>query len=50
MEESRNYNNNERVAVVTGFSKGTGKAIAIESANARYSVVINTKDETEIYT
>jgi short-subunit dehydrogenase len=48
MKETRSYNNSERVAVVTGSSKGIGKATAIEFANARYSVVINARDETEL--
>lgn len=48
MKETRSYNNNERVAVVTGSSKGIGKATAIEFANARYSVVTNARDETEL--
>jgi glucose 1-dehydrogenase len=49
MEEKRTYNNNERrVAVVTGSSKGIGKAIATEFANAGYSVVINARDESEL--
>jgi NADP-dependent 3-hydroxy acid dehydrogenase YdfG len=36
MQEKRNYssNNERRVAVVTGSSKGIGKAIAMEFANA----------------
>jgi NAD(P)-dependent dehydrogenase (short-subunit alcohol dehydrogenase family) len=29
------------VAVITGSGKGIGKAIAMESANAGYSVMIN---------
>jgi glucose 1-dehydrogenase len=33
--ESRNYRNKDRIAVVTGSSKGIGKAIAMEFANAR---------------
>jgi NAD(P)-dependent dehydrogenase (short-subunit alcohol dehydrogenase family) len=33
--ESRNYSNKDRIAVVTGSSKGIGKAIAMEFANAR---------------
>ena len=50
-EKSNNANNddnNERVAVVTGSSKGIGKAIATEFANAGYSVVINARDEAEL--
>jgi glucose 1-dehydrogenase len=51
MQEKGNYssNNNERrVAVVTGSSKGIGKAIAMEFANAGYSVVINARNEEEL--
>ena len=50
LEEKRNYNSNksERVAVVTGSSKGIGKAIAKQFANAGYSVVINTRNEEEL--
>jgi glucose 1-dehydrogenase len=50
MEEKRNYssNNRRRVAVVTGSSKGIGKAIATEFANAGYSVVINARNEEEL--
>jgi NAD(P)-dependent dehydrogenase (short-subunit alcohol dehydrogenase family) len=45
LEEKRNYNSNksERVAVVTGSSKGIRKAIAKQFANAGYSVVINAR-------
>jgi NAD(P)-dependent dehydrogenase (short-subunit alcohol dehydrogenase family) len=32
---------NNKVAIVTGSSKGIGKAIATEFAKAGYSVVIN---------
>ena len=50
MEEKRNYSNSNgrRVAVVTGSSKGIGKAIAIEFANAGYSVVINARNKAEL--
>jgi NAD(P)-dependent dehydrogenase (short-subunit alcohol dehydrogenase family) len=50
MKEKRNYssNNRRRVAVVTGSSKGIGKAIATEFANAGYSVVINARNEAEL--
>jgi 3-oxoacyl-[acyl-carrier protein] reductase len=50
LEEKRNYssNNSERVAVVTGSSRGIGKAIATEFANAGYSVVINARNEEEL--
>ena len=50
MEEKRNTNNNNkgRVVVVTGSSRGIGKAIAAEFANAGYSVVINARSEEEL--
>jgi glucose 1-dehydrogenase len=48
MNEVRNYSNKERVAVVTGSSKGIGKAIAMEFAKAGYSVVINARNEEEL--
>jgi NAD(P)-dependent dehydrogenase (short-subunit alcohol dehydrogenase family) len=50
MEEKRNTNNNNkgRVVVVTGSSRGIGKAIAAEFANAGYSVVINARTEEEL--
>lgn len=38
----------ERVAVITGSSKGIGKAIAIEFANKGYKVVLNSRDEAEL--
>jgi glucose 1-dehydrogenase len=37
-----------KVAIVTGSSKGIGKAIATEFARAGYSVVINSRDEEEL--
>lgn len=43
-----NNNNERRVAVVTGSSKGIGKAIAIEFTKAGYSVVINARNEAEL--
>ena len=49
MKEESNYNNNDgRVAVVTGSSKGIGKAIAREFANAGYFIVLNARDEGEL--
>jgi short-subunit dehydrogenase len=51
MEEKRSYSNNNngrRVSVVTGSSKGIGKAIATEFANSGYSVVINARNEEEL--
>jgi len=50
MQEKSNFSsdNERRVAVVTGSSKGIGKAIASEFANAGYSVVINARNEEEL--
>ena len=50
MQEKGNYssNNGRRVAVVTGSSKGIGKAIAMEFANAGYSLIINARNEEEL--
>src|ERR687894_2907416 len=43
-----NQDESERVAVITGSSKGIGKAIAIEFANKGYRVVLNARDEGEL--
>src|SRR5919205_243060 len=50
MQKKGNFssNNERRVAVVTGSSKGIGKAIALEFANAGYYVVINARNEEEL--
>jgi glucose 1-dehydrogenase len=50
MQEKGNSssNNERRTVVVTGSSKGIGKAIALEFANAGYSVVINARNEEEL--
>src|ERR687885_2872256 len=50
MQKKHNFNSNNerRVAAVTGSSKGIGKAIALEFANAGYSVVINARNEEEL--
>ena len=39
---------NDKVAVVTGSSRGIGKAIAKEFAKNGYSVVLNARDEEEL--
>jgi len=39
--------NKSKVAVVTGSSKGIGKAIATEFAKASYDLIINARDEEE---
>ena len=41
-------NNKQKVVVVTGSSRGIGKAIAKEFAKAGHSVVINARDEEEL--
>jgi glucose 1-dehydrogenase len=41
-------NNNGKVAVVTGSSKGIGKAIAKEFAKTGYSVVLNSRDKEDV--
>ena len=38
----------EKVAVVTGSSKGIGKAIAVEFAKEGYKIVLNARDEKEL--
>jgi glucose 1-dehydrogenase len=48
VEVKNNINNNGRVAVITGSSKGIGKAIAVEFAKAGYSVVLNARTEEEL--
>ncbi|HZH39210.1 MAG TPA: glucose 1-dehydrogenase [Bacillales bacterium] len=40
--------NNDKVVVVTGSSRGIGKAIAKEFAKNGYSVVLNARDEEEL--
>jgi glucose 1-dehydrogenase len=48
MNDERNINNGSKVVVVTGSSKGIGKAIAMEFAKAGYSAVINARNEEEL--
>jgi NAD(P)-dependent dehydrogenase (short-subunit alcohol dehydrogenase family) len=38
----------EKVAVVTGSSKGIGKAIAVIFAKEGYKIVLNPRDENEL--
>jgi short-subunit dehydrogenase len=38
----------QKVAVITGPSKGIGKAIAIEFAKEGYKIVLNARDEDEL--
>jgi glucose 1-dehydrogenase len=46
--ENITHEGSARVAVITGSSKGIGKAIAIEFANNGYKVVLNARDESEL--
>jgi glucose 1-dehydrogenase len=48
IEVRNNSSNNGRVAVITGSSKGIGKAIAMEFAKSGYSVVLNARTEEEL--
>ena len=48
MGEKGNYNNDGRVAVITGSSKGIGKSIAMEFARAGYSIVMNARHEQQL--
>ncbi len=41
-------NNQKRVVVVTGSSRGIGKAIAKEFAKNNYSILLNARDEKEL--
>lgn len=41
-------NNQKRVVVITGSSRGIGKAIAKEFAKNNYSVLLNARDEEEL--
>jgi 3-oxoacyl-[acyl-carrier protein] reductase len=43
-------NNKLKVAVITGSSKGIGKAISMEFAKSGYCVVLNARDEDELRT
>jgi glucose 1-dehydrogenase len=43
-----NNDNLKRVAVITGSSRGIGKAIAKEFAKNNYSVLLNARDENEL--
>lgn len=47
-EENLNQDELRRVAVITGSSKGIGKAIALEFASKGYNVVLNARDEREL--
>jgi len=45
---NNNNKNNGKVAVVTGSSKGIGKAIANQFVKSGYSVVLNARDESDL--
>lgn len=47
-EENLNQDELRRVVVITGSSKGIGKAIALEFASKGYNVVLNARDEREL--
>ena len=40
-------NNDQRIALITGSSRGIGKSIAMQLANNNISVVINYKSQVE---
>lgn len=44
-KEKAHEDASEKVAVVTGSSKGIGKAIAIQFAKEGYKMVLNARDE-----
>jgi 3-oxoacyl-[acyl-carrier protein] reductase len=46
-ENARN-DASEKVALVTGSSKGIGKAIAVEFAEEGYKIVLNARNEIEL--
>jgi glucose 1-dehydrogenase len=48
LTENVRHDGSEKVAVVTGSSKGIGKAIAIEFAKEGYKIVLNARDEKEL--
>ncbi len=48
MSESNKDNNKGRVAVITGSSRGIGKAIAAEFFKSGYSLVLNARDEQDL--
>jgi glucose 1-dehydrogenase len=49
LKENAYDDRTQKVAVVTGSSKGIGKAIAVEFAKEGYKVVLNARDENELY-
>ena len=47
-EKNAHHDRSQKVAVVTGSSKGIGKAIAVEFAKEGYKIVLNARDENEL--
>jgi glucose 1-dehydrogenase len=48
LRENEPDDGSQKVAVITGSSKGIGKAIAIEFAKEGYKIVLNARDENEL--
>jgi 3-oxoacyl-[acyl-carrier protein] reductase len=48
LKEKARKDASEKVAVVTGSSKGIGKAIAMEFAKEGYKIVLNARDENAV--
>ena len=48
LKENAYDDRSQKVAVVTGSSKGIGKAIAVEFAKEGYKIVLNARDENEL--
>lgn len=48
LKENAHHDRSQKVAVVTGSSKGIGKAIAVEFAKEGYKIVLNARDENEL--
>src|SRR5919107_5804614 len=48
LTENAHNHESEKVAVVTGSSKGIGKAIALEFAKEGYKIVLNARDKNEL--
>lgn len=46
--ENESDDGSQKIAVITGSSKGIGKAIAIEFAKEGYKIVLNARDEDEL--
>ena len=48
LKENAYDDRSQKVAVITGSSKGIGKAIAVEFAKEGYKLVLNARDENEL--